>query len=144
MEAEQLIERVATLYQHAFTNSTEARLFLGKKGITNTELYTRHQIGCSNGTLKDTLPSRGNLMKNLRELGVLREDGTEYFQNCLTFPVSDVDGRIINVLGLSMESGKTLFLPNRQPSAWNIAIVRNCREEVGSDLEIGVDGADGF
>lgn len=136
MKAEQLIERVATLYEQAFSDCEEGRAFLGSKGITNAGLYTRHRIGYCNGSLRTILPATGSVLTELKEVGILLEDDSagsagspqERFKDCVTFPLLDVDGKTINLMGLNRTTGESLSLPNRPLSAWNIGVIKTCGE----------------
>jgi hypothetical protein len=128
MNDEQLIERVTTLYEQTFSDCDEGRVFLGSKGINNAELYSRHHIGYCNGSLRTILPSTGSVLRELTELGILLENDVERFLGCLTFPMMNVDGKIINIMGLNLRTGEYLSLPTRGFSAWNIGIIKSCTE----------------
>ena len=144
MNDEQLIERVTTLYERTFCDCDEGRAFLGSKGITSAELYSRHHIGYCDGSLRKILPSTGNVLTELTKLGILLEDPSassgqaaqvdsagspqERFLGCLTFPLTNVDGKIASIMGLNLKSGDYVFLPTRGISAWNIGIIKACSE----------------
>ena len=128
MNDKQLTERVATLYERAFCDCDDGRAFLGSKGITNAELHTRHHIGYCNGSLQKILPSTGNVLTELTKLGILLENCEERFVGCLTFPLTNVEGKIVSIMGINLQTGEYLSLPGRGISAWNIGIIKTCSE----------------
>lgn len=128
MNSQQLIERVAALYERNFSDCPNARTFLAGKGISNADIFSRHRIGYSNGSLKKILPSSGRVLADLKQLGIFLDDESERFNNCLTFPLFNVDGKLSGLLGLQLKTGEYVSLPDNAVHAWNIGIVKVCSQ----------------
>jgi DNA primase len=87
-----LLNRVIEFYHTAFGEDPRASQYLEKRGITDKALYSAHKIGFANGTLLNTLPDQGDILYQLKDLGVLTDQGCELFYGCVTFPLFDAGG----------------------------------------------------
>jgi len=127
-QVQQLLARTLTVYDR---NCVEApRNYLAKRGITDLAFLNLYGVGYSNGKLTDILPSEGGILEDLTILGILNEKGLERFNNCLVFPVFDIDKNLTTFYGRSTKEGdkRHLFLPNRSTGLWNIAIIKSYSE----------------
>jgi len=132
-----LLERTLSIYEKNFTESPEAKAYLESRGITDTELFTKHRIGFSNGKLTKMLPNSGNIRKELNAVGILLDCTTkratlkrERFAGCVVFPVFDEEGQITTVYGRSIGkgAGRHLYLPERSTGIWNAQAIKNYAE----------------
>ncbi|HHD56903.1 MAG TPA: hypothetical protein ENK89_04405, partial [Desulfobulbaceae bacterium] len=66
-----LLQRVVDFYHTAFTEDPRAMDYLVDRGITDKTLFADYTIGFANGTLLNVLPSDGETITRLKELGIL-------------------------------------------------------------------------
>jgi len=118
---QQVLARVVKLYECAFADSPIAREYLTAHAITDARLVSDARVGYSDGTLPDKLPGDGKTQVELMQIGVLLEDGTERFRDCVVFPVFGEDGRIVTLCGerIGTERGSGEHLPDRPLALWN-------------------------
>ena len=132
--ASQLMERVISIYEKTFTEVSEGRAYLERRGITDAGLFTRHRIGYCNGRLSEILPKGSDVREELRTLGVLLGSphkgaglaGQERFTGCAVFPVFDPEGNLVTLYGrFTGESQKRhVFLPERSTGLWNATAMK--------------------
>jgi energy-coupling factor transporter ATP-binding protein EcfA2 len=121
-----LLGRVHELYRAALAEDAGAREWLARRGVTDVD---RFQIGFAPGTLKAILPAEGRVKQALRELGLLagRGRGRETMAGCVTLPLADTSGRVVELAGYSIEGG-----PRRRAgldgAVWNWAAMRSHAE----------------
>lgn len=107
---EELLVRVLDYYHQTAITSPEVQSYLEARALRHPDLLKRFKIGFSNRTLGFHLPKRehaaGKRMRaRLQRLGVLRESGHEHLHGCITVPVFDADGRIVEVYGRRIGEG---------------------------------------
>jgi DNA primase len=85
------LKAIASFYHKALAKSQEARAYLESRGLTDKKLWSRFQIGYSDGSLLQVLSS--TQQKELTERGLIRSSGKEFFLGCLVFPLLDERGR---------------------------------------------------
>ena len=125
---QQYIDRVAELYANNFIQTEKGKHYLEGRGITDAGLFSKHHIGFCNGRLTDILPEKGDIREALVQAGILYEDGTERYLNCVMFPVYDLENRVITLYGRHTGDKKHLYLPKRPTGLWNGAIIKTCSE----------------
>ncbi|MFP4225076.1 MAG: CHC2 zinc finger domain-containing protein [Phycisphaeraceae bacterium] len=120
-KAARLLERVAELYGKNLPESPEALEYLKRRGLDNAEQLAAHRAGYANGRLHEILPQSGQVLDELKALGVLSKSGQEHFAGCVVFPVTDVDGNIVTLYGRHAGDGRKrhVFLPKRRTGLWN-------------------------
>ena len=120
-----LLERTITIYEKNFTEDTQGKSYLEARGITDAGLFTRYRVGFCNGRLKEILPGNGNITEELKSIGILLANDLERFNDCVVFPVYDLEGRIITLYGRTIHNGtkRHLFLPHRAKGLWNIETI---------------------
>ena len=136
--AAQLLERVVTLYEHAFAEDARGIEYLASRGIADKEQLTAHRAGYSNGSLVKILPRTGPVLDELKALGILNRSGHEHFAGCVVFPVLDVEGNIVTLYGRYTAQGdpsttsgqgkRHVFLPKRHKGLWNAPIIKTYPE----------------
>ncbi|MFH1146931.1 MAG: CHC2 zinc finger domain-containing protein [Pseudomonadota bacterium] len=87
-----LLSRVVDFYHTAFAEDLRARDYLVSRGITDNALFSAFKVGFSNGTLLNVLPGDGEILAQLKDLGILNDKGHEHFYGCVTFPLYDLSG----------------------------------------------------
>jgi len=115
-----LIEKAVMFYERCFSQCKDVKTLFDAEGITDRRLYERHRMGFSDGSLVKALPDRGKIIDDLKELGILLQNGSELFKGCITFPIMDEDGKPVNVCGYNPQTGKYLHLPDNLETAWNL------------------------
>ncbi|MBC2717920.1 MAG: hypothetical protein HF978_21680 [Desulfobacteraceae bacterium] len=86
-KVQQLLERVVMIYEKNFDDI--GKKYLYDRGITDAGLFERHRVGYCTGKLKEILPSKGDILKDLKKTGILNQNNGERFSGCLAFPVFD-------------------------------------------------------
>jgi DNA primase catalytic core len=98
-----LLARVVGYYQHTFTEDQRGQEYLKNRGISNNQTFIDFGTGFVNGSLKNILPDDPEVIKTLKNLGILNQKGNETFYNCVVFPISDKDGAIVNLYGRNID-----------------------------------------
>ena len=158
--AQELLERVVTLYEKNFTESGSGRAYLAQRGLTDHRFFTQHRIGFSDGSLLKRLPPEGEVVDALKALGVLLENGHERFSGCVVFPIFDENGEIATLYGrYTKDSAKRhVFLPDRPTGLWNVAAIKSFGELIlvesvldalsvmvaGFENVVSIQGTNGF
>jgi len=106
----ELLRKVTDFYHKTFLEDKEAQEYLRGRGLTDTELYRTFNIGYVNGTLKKTLPLRGPVIRELKEMGILNDKGNETFYRCVVVPLYDEDGNVVSLYGRNIRGEKHLYL----------------------------------
>ncbi len=94
-----LLARVIAFYHKAFCEDGRAREYLTGRGISDNALFASYKIGFANGTLLNVLPVEGDVINELKKLGILNERGNEHFYGCATFPLYDLAGNPAGIYG---------------------------------------------
>lgn len=124
-----VLPRLVAVYHRTLLDTPEAGAWLHQHGLSDVNLWTRHQLGFANGSLLELLPSSGPVLENLKTLGVLLRDGREYLVGCLVIPVMDLGGRILNLWGYPMKREvPALSLPGRPMGIWNLVALQASRQ----------------
>jgi DNA primase catalytic core len=124
------ITDIAAYYHKQFYESGEAIQYLIKRGITNTGLYERFQIGFADGSIIGKISDKQK--EELARIGILRrrEDGTysDHFHNCIVFPITDpsqnsgqAPGHVVGMYGrrIADYEPKHLYLPGPHRGIFN-------------------------
>ncbi len=126
---QQYLERVISIYENNFTQKNTGKTYLNKRGITDAGLFNRYRLGLCDGSLKEILPNNGDTLDTLKEMGILLDNETERFKNCVVFPIYNTEGDIITLYGRSLtDEKKHRYLPQRPTGLWNSAIIKTCAD----------------
>ena len=136
-----LLDKVAGFYHKALSDSRKASAFLKGKGFHDGALAESFRIGYCDGHLAEILPSSTDEKDNprsvhddLRDLGILREDGRELFLDCITFPITDVEGGIVGICGQDIRTGKERLPPSLPTRIWNSTALKVHHEIIMANL----------
>jgi DNA primase catalytic core len=108
----QLLSRVFEFYARTYESDARAYEYLKSRGIKSPAIFKRFRFGFCNGSMLKTLSSQ--LKKELTDIGVLTSKGSEFFYDCVVFPLMDSNGQIVNLYGRASTSSaqaKHRFLP---------------------------------
>ncbi len=102
-----LLNRVIEFYHNAFNEDHRAKEYLYERRISSNSVITEFKIGFANGTLLNTLPGDGDIITELKEIGILNKNGKEHFYGCVTFPLTDFNGNPIGIYGRRINNIKS-------------------------------------
>ncbi len=129
-----LLARVIEFYHTAFGEDSRARQYLENRGITDKSVFSAHKIGFANGTLLNTLPDQGDIIAQLKELGVLTDKGREMFYGCVTLPLYDAGGNPAGLYGRRIDdnarpgSARHLYLTGERLGLFNRQAARSHKD----------------
>ncbi len=132
-----LLKRVVSFYHTAFNEDPRAMDYLQDRGITDKSIFADYRIGFANGTLLNVLPSDGETVNQLKELGILNSRGREHFYGYVTFPLLDENNNPVGMYGRFVQEEESvdrelvnhLYLPGERKGVFN-------RQGVKSGTEI--------
>ena len=137
-----LINKTAEFYHKTLFQHPEGRAYLKERSLTDPALLETFRVGYANESIKDALPPDGDLLDDLKALGILDAKGREHFRDCIVFPIYESNGtgnvvgmygRKINVdssaTGGSASGGKVrhLYLPGPHRGVFNHVCARSSK-----------------
>ena len=134
-----LLAETIAYYHERLKQSPEALGYLAKRGINDTALIERFQIGFADRTLGLRLPEKnrkagGEIRGRLQKLGLYRESGHEHFNGSIVIPIIAASGEITEVYGRKITEGlrpgtpNHLYLPGSHRGVWNEAALAEHQE----------------
>jgi DNA primase len=129
-EDAELLRQVVGYYHATLKGSPEVLGYLERRGLRDSELVERFQLGYANRTLGLRLP-QGNrqagadIRGRLQRLGVIRESGHEHFNGSLVVPIVTPEGEVVEMYGrkvtraLRAGTPDHLYLPGPHRGVWN-------------------------
>lgn len=126
--AAQLLDRVMSLYEKAFSEKPEGVDYLKTRGIESREDLDAHRAGYADDALRKVLPESGEVIDELKALGVFSESGREHFCGCVVFPVFDAEGGLVTLYGRHTQKHRHVFLPVRRKGLWNLPVIKTYPE----------------
>ena len=106
-----LLSQVADYYAKrlAAPENEAARDYLKSRGLEDPELWQRFGIGFADRTLGLRIPEKNRkqgaaLRDRLQKLGVYRKTGREHLVGCITVPVRNAQGDIVQLYGRRIDS----------------------------------------
>ncbi len=135
----ELMLGVVDYYHETLKRSPEALHYLEERGITNSELIDRFNLGYANRTLGLRMPARNRqagkeLRVRLTDLGIFRESGHEHLNGSITVPIFDENGQCVEMYGrkvskkLPKHSKPHLYLKGPHCGVWNLEAVQQSPE----------------
>lgn len=99
----ELLDNVVSFYHRALLESPAALEHLRRRGLT-AEVVTEFHIGLCNRSLGLRFPKKNRkegaaVRGRLERLGILRATGHERFRGCVTFPLMDEQGKVVQIYG---------------------------------------------
>lgn len=128
-----LLNTVIDYYHNNLKQTPDALAYLKQRGLHHPELIDTFKLGYCNRTLGYRLLSRDSSegqkqREQLQRLGLLRDSGHEHFNGCLTIPILDERGQVMNVYGRRVKKIKHpdqhpphYYLPGPHRGIFNVA-----------------------
>ena len=91
-----LLARVANFYARTLAGDRAGLEYLR---LDDPALLETFSVGYCNGSLRDLLPHAGEVLGQLRTLGILDERHDEVLLGCVVVPICDAAGNIIGLYG---------------------------------------------
>ena len=123
-----VLDIVVDHYRNALVGST-AFGWLERRGIADAAAIGKFGVGFSDRTLGKVLPAKQSdpdgVRPRLQRLGVLRESGHEQFRGCVTFPIVNAAGDVVEVYGRTvgkdtrLDAGRDRWLTDPPAGVWN-------------------------
>ena len=125
-DAEALLQRVVKFYARTLRKDETGMSYLNRRNLSGATLLEVFQIGYSNGSLHRALPKSGDVIRNLKTLGVLNARGQEHFGGCITVPIFAAAGHVAGIYGrrVSDAEPRHLYLPGPHRGVFNGAAAR--------------------
>jgi len=128
-EAQKLLNKTAEYYHTMFLENTKARDYLNyQRGIKDGKIFATFKAGYADGTLKNTLPKKGEAVELLKESGILTARGQEHFKDCVVFPVYDGQGNCVEMYGRKIGANgsgiKHLYLKGSHRGVFNYHVLK--------------------
>ena len=105
-----LLERVTAFYQKTFREDRRGLEYLQSRGIKDPAIFEAFRIGFCNGTLSKTIPESGEIVENLKEIGILQDNNRESFENCVVFPLLNESGSVVSLYARKIEESEIQHL----------------------------------
>jgi hypothetical protein len=103
--------------------------YLRTRNLTDCSMLETFQVGYCNGTLKQTLPESGEVLEELKLLGILNEKGNEIFYGRVTVPIFDSNGNVVGLYGRRVTEGepKHLYLRGEHRGIFNASCAKSAQ-----------------
>ena len=120
-----ILERVVEFYHKTVFKSGRALRYLRQIGLaTDVSLLKPFRIGYVSGRLSEILPQDGEMKRQLKAAGILTDTDKELLLNCIVFPISDSEGKLLSIHGINTIKGVPINLPMLPTSLWNSSAAR--------------------
>jgi DNA primase catalytic core len=134
-----MLRQVAGYYHETLQASADALGYLEQRAIRSDEAIERFQLGYADRSLGLRLPNKqrkagAEIRERLQRLGVMRESGHEHFNGCITIPVFDRAGDVIEMYGRKIRddlrpgTAYHLYLPGPHRGVWNAEALAESKE----------------
>jgi DNA primase len=125
-DAETLLQRVVKFYVRTLRKDETGMSYLNRRNLSGATLLEVFQVGYSSGSLHKALPKSGDVIRNLKTLGVLNAKGQEHFRGCVTVPIFDAAGKVAGIYGRRVTDAEPshLYLPGPHRGVFNGAAAR--------------------
>jgi DNA primase catalytic core len=120
-DAANLLQRVVSFYVKTLAKDRAGLDYLQGRKLAEATTLGTFQIGYSNGSLLNVLPRDADILDGLKTLGVLKADGREHFEGCVTVPIFDTAGNVTGLYGRRVTDAEPphLYLPGPHRGVWN-------------------------
>ena len=117
VQQQKLLNKAAEFYHKALFKVPEGRTYLKARGLHEAALLETFRVGYANETIRDALPPEGDLLDDLKAVGILDAQGREHFRDCVTFPIYDERGDVVGMYGRKTIESKVKHLYLAGPHA---------------------------
>ena len=128
VQRQMLLNKAAEFYHKALFTHPEGRAYLKTRGLSDPALLESFRVGYANETIREAIPPEGELLDDLKAIGILNAGGREHFRDCVVFPIHDAQGNVTGMYGRKVQdTGKVkhLYLPGPHRGVWNRAGARS-------------------
>lgn len=98
-----VLDRVIAHWQRELARNVRAQQYLTGRKLWHPELVRALRIGFSSGSLTRQLPGGGKLRRQLHQIGIVTDRGTEFFYGRVVFPIF-ADGVLVGVYGRAIST----------------------------------------
>ncbi|MFN7446776.1 MAG: CHC2 zinc finger domain-containing protein [Pirellula sp.] len=127
---QELLLSTVNYYHDRLKQNPDALEYLEKRGLVHPELIDKFKIGFVDRSLGLRIPPKqGNktgstLRDGLERVGILRETGHEHLRGCVTFPLMNATGQIVQIYGRRLDNGgkskqRHFYLPSPLAGIFN-------------------------
>jgi DNA primase catalytic core len=127
---QELLLSTVNYYHDRLKQNPDALEYLEKRGLIHPELIDKFKIGFVDRSLGLRIPPKqGNktgstLRDGLERVGILRETGHEHLRGCVTFPLMNAQGQIVQIYGRRLDNGgkskqRHFYLPSPLAGIFN-------------------------
>jgi len=121
-----LLARVAGFYAKTLHKDRAGLEYMKSRRLDDPAMLETFQVGYCNGTLKNALPKSGEVIEELKAIGILNEKGNECFYGRVIVPIygSEANGNKGSVVGLygrrlTAEQPRHLYLKGAHRGVFN-------------------------
>ena len=116
-----LLGRVVSFYAKILHKDRAGMEYLKSRRLDNPAMLEILQVGYCNGTMRNLLPKAGEIVEQLKTLGVLNDKGNECFYGRVVVPIFDVEGNVCGLYGrrLNNEEPRHLYLKGERRGVFN-------------------------
>jgi len=116
-----LLGRVVGFYAKTLIKDRAGLEYLKTRRLDDPAMLETFRIGYCNGTLRQALPKEGEIIEQLKSIGILNERGNEVFYKRVIIPIHDPSGNVISIYGrrLNEEEPKHLYLKGIHRGVFN-------------------------
>jgi DNA primase catalytic core len=119
---QRLLNRVMEYYQAELLKDPRGLDYLQKeRGIKDKQSILDFKTGFASGNLLEVIPDEGDLVSDLKTLGILNHKGKELFYNSVVFPLLDPNNNVLSIYGRRIQEGEIhhLYLPGKKQGIIN-------------------------
>lgn len=121
-----LLSRVASFYARTLAKDRAGIDYLKSRRLDEPAMLETFSIGYCNGTMRKALPKSGEVVEQLKALGVLNERGNEVFYKRVVVPIHDAAGNVVSLYGrrLDNDEPRHLYLQGARRGVFNGAAAK--------------------
>jgi DNA primase catalytic core len=129
VKSSELPHRVVNFYSKNLFKDRAGLDYLKTRNLVDPAMLEAFQVGFCNGSLKQTLPSEGELIEELKLLGILNEKGNEIFYGRVVVPIFDHHGNVCGLYGRRVAEGepKHLYLAGPHRGVFNASCAKSAQ-----------------
>jgi 5S rRNA maturation endonuclease (ribonuclease M5) len=126
-----LLSRVVEHYHKTFCERKDAQEYLGRRGLSDVDLWKVFKVGYADGSLLRLLPRSGELREQLLELGILTKEGRELLGGCVVVPIPDpLTGEWTTLYGRGVRTPRHCYLPGPLRGVLNFQVACSSSEVI--------------
>jgi len=133
-----VLRRVVDFYHATLKQSGEASAYLDSRGLAHSELVDTFKLGLSNRTLGYRLAPKqvkagAAIRTQLQRVGVYRDNGREHFRGCLTIPLFNASGEVVQMYGrrigtVNAGESKHLYMRGAHRGVFNLTALQASKD----------------